>query len=477
MLDPTTQYNVNSSIFAMPIYITPNGQVTNDTIKQRIDKYFLPFNFSCMFYNPSINNFNSNGMVYYNFSSNYYNCKSTHLTSFKVDYFQILPSFKTLGRFYYITHIELLFYFGNYLENYGLLIIMFILGIYLIVVIFYSICENYKKERLVLLDYLKKEIIKINIPYSRDYNYNLNIQFQSENIARINIGSKQVKNHNNKEGATINDPDNSNNRNNLNLEEFKTPDYDVVILNDNNFIDKELKKYAHSTNRTNNKSVISLMGTNEKEQILGPPKENEYPPSNYEKIEKKDDKLKSEINLNDQTNKILNPNYNKLEEQDERQIDSKLRETFNKNLTIPSQNDIISMSDKLFSFPSHPVDKEKIKINNFILKKIQKGRPSDINEGKDNVEDGSSKPLPTLDEEFDEDACYTEFSNLDLTFWEFFRRNLNERHTIFSNFCNVSIIYGRSKKIGNLCITLFLKMLILVIFFTIDEDMNLVNLL
>ena len=85
-----------------------------------------------------------------------------------------------------------------------------------------------------------------------------------------------------------------------------------------------------------------------------------------------------------------------------------------------------------------------------------------------------AKPLPILDEEYEDTSRSAEFANIDLTFWEFFVRNLTERHTIFSFLWNISIIYGRFKKIGNFCTILSLKVLLLVIFLTTDPDMNLV---
>ena len=82
--------------------------------------------------------------------------------------------------------------------------------------------------------------------------------------------------------------------------------------------------------------------------------------------------------------------------------------------------------------------------------------------------------MPELDEEFDENSRIVEFANIDLTFWEFFKRNIKVRHTILSLILNISITYGRFKKIGNFCTLLSLKILINVIFLTIESDLNIV---
>ncbi len=506
MLDPSKQYPVNSSIFSMPLYIAPTGEVKNETIKQRIDKYFLDFNFTCKFYNSSTSKFEDGGMTYYNFSNNYYNCKSTHLTSFLVDLFQIIPNFNILGRFYYVPHYELFFWGANYSNNYGLYLMLIILCIYLSVALIYSVCDSWVYERLGLLDYLKKQIIIINLPYSRNYNYNLDIVLQSEAITRINRGTRNVMTENvNKEPNAIrlydihNNSEDHNIHNNLNLEEFKAPDYDVIILNDNQYLDKELKKYSVMplplSNRSNKSNANPIntnekdefrphIQTNEKDELFKKPKE-QYKLSHFEIEEKKEAEVDGQNNLKIFNIKNMKPVLRKIEE-----------EVHSEKISLPDINELKpkdeenGLNHKLHTenvnrkVRHKNEDKDLIQRNNFILKrnenKIRTGNrhtsivDNDVENECKLFNLNLARNLPDLDEEFDDNARLVEFANIDLTFWEFFKRNIKVRHIIFSFLLNISITYGRFKKIGNFCTLLSLKLFLIVIFLTIDADLNLV---
>ena len=367
MLDPSTQYNVNSSIFNMPIYIAPSGQVTNDTVNQRIDKYFINYNFTCKFFNISTNKFDDLGMSYYNFSLNYYNCKSSHLTSFIVDFFQILPIFQIYGRFYYVPHYELFFYSGNY-SNYGLSIMIIIFFLYCFVALIYSFCDNYVVTRLGLLDYLKIQIIKINIPYSRDYNFNLNMLIESEAITRINKGSNKTEKKNK---AQVNIVDYNENNNKI-LEEFKAPNYEVIILKDNEFLNNELNKYSKPLNKIHNTEIISpgpmpidelIKPTNVKDQFLFDAVKDT---NKSHSIDKKEPDLESKANLI-----LANSKFKKNKEEYSDSINQM------ENNILPFKKEIGHMkTDSIHTYNKIFLNQEKenhkeIQRNNFIIKKEQ----------------------------------------------------------------------------------------------------------
>ncbi len=268
---------------------------------------------------------------------------------------------------------------------------LIILCIYLAVALIYSFCDSWVYERLGLLDYLKRQIIMVNLPYSRNYNYNLDIVLQSEAITRINRGTRNVMTENiNKEPNAIrlydihNNSEDHNIHNNINLEEFIAPDYDVIILNDNNYLDKELKKYSVMplplSNRSNKSNANPIntnekdefrphIQTNEKDELFKKPKEK-YKLSHFEIEEKKDAEVDDKNNLKIfniknmkpvmrkieeevQSEKISLPDINELKPKDEENgLNHKLH-TENVNRKVRHKNE----------------DKDLIKKNNFILKR------------------------------------------------------------------------------------------------------------
>jgi len=194
LLDPSNQHKTDSLFYSQPFYISPEGVVTNETISMRIDKYFVPFNFSCNYYSDANIAFEQLGCEYKNFTiNNYILCECKHLTEFVARQFEIPKLFYVEGRFFYLKYFVVLTNKDNFKTNFAFFCTVSIIGVWLLVVIFYTICDCVVMKKSNILDYLKMAIVKMNMPYRRFYNLNLGISMPTDALTRIKKGIVKQK--------------------------------------------------------------------------------------------------------------------------------------------------------------------------------------------------------------------------------------------------------------------------------------------
>ena len=127
-LSPEKQYDLDDDIFCDPVYINKSGAVFNFTPEERINMYFLGFNFSCKYYKVSPEDQNdislSNETLDYHLytKENYVQCLANKLIQegygeFVVDSFIIEHDFHVNSRFFYLKHFKLLTWKDNYNNN------------------------------------------------------------------------------------------------------------------------------------------------------------------------------------------------------------------------------------------------------------------------------------------------------------------------------------------------------------------------
>ena len=168
LFDPNNYKSPDDPIFADPIYIEKNGQVSNDTVEERIKKYHRLYNITGNYYDTNNENFSTEGMSFLNFTSdtNFIQVQSSHLTKFTTYLVENDAKFKVNNRFFYLKRPRLFKYKGNYSNNKGFFIIGGSIGLYLVLTIIFSIYDYQTFKQEGLLEFLKKEIVRVFLPYT-----------------------------------------------------------------------------------------------------------------------------------------------------------------------------------------------------------------------------------------------------------------------------------------------------------------------
>ena len=171
LYDPNNYKSPDDPIFSDPIYINSSGKVENDTIDERIEKYNRLYNFSCRYYDTEKLDFIETNITYTNFTSdtNFIEFNTTHLTMFTTFFTENVVTFHVLNRFFYLKRPQIFKYFPNYTNNFAVFVLGGFLALYIILVISLSIYDNnkyFKQESL--LEFLKREIVKVFLPYNKE---------------------------------------------------------------------------------------------------------------------------------------------------------------------------------------------------------------------------------------------------------------------------------------------------------------------
>jgi hypothetical protein len=134
LYDPRNYKAPDDPIFSDPIYINKSGYVSDDTVEQRIKKYHREYNFSCRYYDIEDFKFVDTGVVFTNYTSdtNFIQFNTTHLTRFTTFFVLNNATFKVKGRFFYVPRTELMKWKGNYKGNFGLIVFIILICVYII---------------------------------------------------------------------------------------------------------------------------------------------------------------------------------------------------------------------------------------------------------------------------------------------------------------------------------------------------------
>ena len=160
MYDPNIYISPDDDLFADPIYIMPNGNVTDLTIEERIKMYNRIHNITPKYYDELLNDFNDTGMTYLNFTSdtNFIVFSSSHLTRFAAFFVPNNATFHVNGRFFYLMRPRIYKFFPNYLNSYGGFLFLAILFAYLLFLTIFTLYDKQFANQEALLEYLKVEV-------------------------------------------------------------------------------------------------------------------------------------------------------------------------------------------------------------------------------------------------------------------------------------------------------------------------------
>ena len=160
MYDPNIYISPDDELFADPIYIMPNGNVTDLTIEERIKMYNRIHNITPKYYDELLYDFNETGVSYLNFTSdtNYIVFSSSHLTRFAAFFVPNNATFHVNGRFFYLMRPRIYKFVPNYLNSYGGFLFLAILFLYIVFITILTLYDKHFTNQEALLEYIKVEV-------------------------------------------------------------------------------------------------------------------------------------------------------------------------------------------------------------------------------------------------------------------------------------------------------------------------------
>lgn len=104
LFEPKNYKLADDPIFRDPIHIEDNGYISEDTVQERITKYYRHNNFSGLYYIPTSKSFSPSGIVdeTYTTNNNYIIFNSEHIASFTTMLIPNEVEFVVDGRFFYL---------------------------------------------------------------------------------------------------------------------------------------------------------------------------------------------------------------------------------------------------------------------------------------------------------------------------------------------------------------------------------------
>ena len=176
MYDPNVYKGPDDDIFADPIYIMPNGNVTDSTIEERIKLYNRIYNITPKYFDELLNDFNDTGLTYLNFTNdtNFIIFSSTHLTKLAAFFVPNNATFHTNGRFFYLLRPKIFFFFPNYLQSVGGFLFLILLVLYLTFLSIFTIYDKEFSDQVALIEYIKEEVVDLFLHYHKEEDKNKN---------------------------------------------------------------------------------------------------------------------------------------------------------------------------------------------------------------------------------------------------------------------------------------------------------------
>ena len=159
----------NDPVFRDPILIWENGTISNDTVDQRIEKYYRYYNIVGLVHTPSsLSLYEYTTLIFKNISDSFLLMfESNHLSSFTSMIIPNIMNFVVDGRFYYLPRYKVLFCLENHINNPAFYIWASLLFLFISISIFYKFYDYNYFDRLEELNFLQKEIIKVHFPYKQ----------------------------------------------------------------------------------------------------------------------------------------------------------------------------------------------------------------------------------------------------------------------------------------------------------------------
>jgi hypothetical protein len=167
MYDPKVYKGPDDEIFADPIYIMSNGNVTDITIEERIKLYNRVHNITPKYFDETLDSFNETGVTYLNFTSdtNYIIFNTSHFGKVASFFVPNNATFHPNGRFFYLGRPKIFLFFPNYLKSVGGFLFLALLFLYLLFLTILILYDKKFSSQEALIEYIKEETVKLHLHY------------------------------------------------------------------------------------------------------------------------------------------------------------------------------------------------------------------------------------------------------------------------------------------------------------------------
>lgn len=444
----------NSTFFTDPYYIDDNGQIYNLTREERINSSYVDFYMKFDFYdlNEDVSKYTKSN--YYNFTFDtgnmfYFVCNSSHLTDFMLNYQVQDPPAPLSTRFYFLSRIAIFKNLSNYPLNIALYIFILLPVIYIILTCIYQTVEGRLLDKIGFRDLLEDQFLKYIFPYG-------------------------------------------------NLEE----DYDPVLQQQ---LDKKknaillLHEYDDAENFKDNEDVKEISPENEKvvpsnefedqmapEGVSIPKVQNKQEDPNAPKSELKP--IDNQHNKDDEEEMIL-PTRKRMK-MEENEVDPYSKDTLIlKENKPPADNNPIEVSPVPvlnLDFIENPVLEIKepdLKTNNFVTEDDKK-KENKVTKPELPTQAGEVGKAVARRKIFQQNLLSSsevqrlgDLKNLNLTFCEFVKQNLKNRHLMLTYTKNCSEFYPPYLRVAFLCYYLSTIIIFNTVGYLISPDLIINNIL
>ena len=503
-------YKIESDpVFRDPILIWENGSVSDDTVEERILKYYRYYNIVGLEYTPtSLSFYDYSKLLFKNISDTFLLMFETkNLGTFASMLIPNIMNFIVDGRFYYIPRYEVLLCLDNHIHNPVFYIWASLLFLFIAISIFFAFYDYQYFDNLEILDFLKKEIVKVHFPYGQ-----LKFGLNDENIYKLIPKESKLKKGSNRQYRKMfkeydlgdikeneNDDDNINNENN-NIEneisnKEKKVDYDLskkIIETENNYTStrNRLTTNAEEKEKKKDQDQITEIRTHKKIKIKGKNNENkDNPPrKNRKKLSEKSKTISENYSKYTKSSKEpqITQEINDMEEEPKEEKGygkGNIDEDFNENIieeNLDSENNNISSklsrrtskisSNSKNSLKKYYYGKYGTKANLVSLQRFHNKA------GRTNV-DNDGIPLDIINEEEEREKALVAFSRLSVSTCVFLSYNLKVRHILLAPFINLTLFNNRWKKLMVLLTQFYIQQLVISIALTMNENIIMGNLL
>lgn len=467
LMDPEKQQTNFSDLFTEPVLVDSNGKVEEIILNGNIENLYVPVNFTCSYLLENFDSYDNEGLIYSNYTNeNYFECDDfrNDRSEYTVQFYYNIRKFNFTSRFIFLKKLAIFKYGANY-NNYALYYYSIFFGLYL-VVIYLFLGFNYKGvSAYVLLSRKKDFIISKNLPYLHDFK-----QFERPNSGGVfeeNIDANEVGkgnlNYDKEVVKTLYSIEDENQQGYINNKSKA----------ENEIINSQVKISKNSPNRLNdnqlhsrNKKTIYLNDIGKNEVIkVGRP------------TDLGDNANNSNNNINNNNNQ-QNDNSNNVSNLVSGNL---LVLNENNNQYRNFVNDDLFNDQEVNNLGGHMMNNylEDAKINGKKVVTIfdkNSLRNMDYIDNKDIISkefndmiDNKYDLYPDLERVLNTEVEQDEFLKLNqLSYFEFFKRNLWNRHLFLSGFVQKPIVYDRFIKIMNFITYFALCSLFISIFLTMN---------
>ena len=508
-------------VFRDPILIWENGSVSDDTVEERILKYYRYYNIVGLVYTPtSLSLYEYTSFLFKNISDTFLLMFETnHLSAFTSMLIPNIMNFVVDGRFYYLPRYEVLLCLDNHIHNPVFFIWISLLGLFIFISLFYIFYDYQYFDNLENLDFLKKEIIKPHFPYGQ-----LNFGLNDENIYKLIPKESKLKKGSNRIYKKMFKEFDLEDVKENNEEDEKDEGFNEKLKYNNNKINNNInnKITEIENNYSTTRNRLFSQADDKKEDNIEEKKTEvkstrKINIKNRKKNKDKNNNINNDINNNKdapprkrpktiadnintlsenlstksktKTDKKIHNKINEMitEEEDQKEEgkgygENNLEEDFDEKIIQENINsDKKTLSSKFGEQISDKVSSENSKKKYYSGKYGTKANLISLQRfhnkaGRTNV-DNDGIPLDIINEEEEREKALIAFTRLSVSPFVFFKYNLKARHILIAPFINLTLFNNRWKKLMVLLTEIYTQQLFISIILTMRKNITMNNIL